>query len=431
MISRYSVPEIVSIWNDQNKFKTFLEVEIKTLEAWNLEGVIPSSDLKQIKQKASFNLDRIYEIEIKTHHDVIAFTRAVSETLGEEKKWIHYGLTSTDVVDTANGVLLKQSNHFIKQAVEELLEVLKQRSLEFKSTPCIGRTHGIHADVTSFGLKWALWYDELKRNYERFLIAAKQVEVGKISGAVGNFVNTKPQIQDYVCKELGLESVNISTQVLQRDRHANYLFSIALIATTIEKIALEVRSLQRTEINEVQEYFAKDQKGSSAMPHKRNPIASENVTGIARVLKSYVAPALDNISLWHERDISHSSVERIILPDAINLIVYMVRRYTKTLNQLLVHPENMMSNIFKTNGVIFSQRVLTYLIKEKNVSREQSYDLIQKLAFKSWNQQIPFKDLLKQDQTIGVYLNSQEIDSLFDLNYFMQNIDAIFKRVFK
>ncbi len=431
MISRYSVPEIVSIWNDQNKFKTFLEVEIKTLEAWQLEGIIPSEDLEKIKTNASFNLDRIYEIEKQTHHDVIAFTRAVSETLGEEKKWVHYGLTSTDVVDTANGVLLKQSNVFIKQAVEELLAVLKRRALEFKATPCIGRTHGIHADITSFGLKWALWYDELKRNYERFLLAAAQVEVGKISGAVGNFVNTKPQIQDYVCKALEIGSVSISTQVLQRDRHANYLFNIALIASSIEKIALEVRSLQRTEINEVQEYFAKTQKGSSAMPHKRNPIASENVTGIARVLKSYVAPALDDIPLWHERDISHSSVERIILPDAINLIVYMVRRYTKTLDKLLVHPKNMETNIFKTNGVVFSQRVLTYLIKEKGLSREQSYDLVQTLAFESWNQQLPFKEVLKSSKDLQSYLSSSEIDSLFDLDYFMQNVDAIFERVFK
>ncbi len=431
MISRYSVPEIVAIWSDQNKFKTFLEVEIKTLEAWKNEGVIPEADLTKIKQNASFNLERIYEIEAKTHHDVIAFTRAVSETLGEEKKWVHYGLTSTDVVDTANGVLLKQSNVFIKKAIEDLLEVLKKRAFEFKKVPSIGRTHGIHADITSFGLKWALWYDELSRNYERFLLAASQVEVGKISGAVGNFVNTKPQIQDYVCQSLGIASANISTQVLQRDRHANYLFSIALIASTIEKIALEIRSLQRTEVNEVQEFFAKTQKGSSAMPHKRNPISSENVTGIARILKGYVGPALDNIALWHERDISHSSVERVIIPDAINLIVYMVRRYTKTLTNLLVYPENMMKNIFKTNGVVFSQRFLTFLIKEKGLNREQSYDLIQALAFKSWTDQVSFREVLKASEELATYLNEEEIDALFDLEYFMQNVDAIFDRVFK
>ncbi len=432
MIKRYSVKEIDELWTDQNKFNAFLKVEILSAQAWNELGVVPNSDLNKIKKNASFILDRIYEIELETKHDVVAFTRAVSETLGEERKWIHYGLTSTDVVDTANGYIFKQVNEIIEAKILVFMDTLKKQAYRFKDTPTIGRTHGVHADVTSFGLKWALWYDEMQRNLHRFKEARKEIEIGKISGAVGNFANTSPFIQDYVCEKLGINSANISTQVLQRDRHANYLFVISLIASTISKIALEVRSLQRTEVREVFEYFDKNQKGSSAMPHKKNPIASENVTGIARVLKGYVFPALEDIQLWHERDISHSSVERIILPDATNLITYILTRYSKVLENLIVDEERMIENISSTNNVIFSQQVLNFLIKEKQLTREIAYDQIQQLALKSWNEKLDFKVLIEdefvQKQKI---LTNKDLNYIFDLKNFLQNTDEIYKRVFK
>ncbi len=433
MIKRYSVAEIEAIWTDENKFKTFLEVELKTIEAWVKLGVIPNDDLLVIQETASFDLEKIYELEKETKHDVIAFTRAVSETIpGIEKKWIHYGLTSTDVVDTANALLLKQANDIIESKIVMFMGVLKKRAYEFKDTPTIGRTHGIHADITSFGLKWALWYDEMNRNLKRFKEVRKEIEIGKISGAVGNFVNTPPFVQDYVCRSFKISSSNISTQVLQRDRHANYIFVLSLISSTIAKIALEVRSLQRSEIYEVQEFFDIKQKGSSAMPHKKNPIASENITGIARIISGYVNPMLQDIQLWHERDISHSSVERVILPDATNLIVYMLNRYSKVLKNLLVYPENMMKNIYHTNGVIFSQRVLSYLVETSSLSREEAYDLIQELVAKSWKEKIDFKELLHLNLVKERNLFSlEELDELFNLDFFMTRVEEIFERVFK
>lgn len=431
MIKRYSVEEIEKLWTDKSKFDAFLKVEIVSSQAWNKLGIVSDKELEKIKSSASFDLDRIYEIEKETKHDVVAFTRAVSETLGEERKWIHYGLTSTDVVDTANGYILKRVNDVIESKILTFMTTLKKQAYRFKDTPTIGRTHGVHADVTSFGLKWVLWYDEMNRNLARFREARKEIEIGKISGAVGNFANTSPFVQDYVCKELGINSANISTQVLQRDRHANYLFVISLIGSTIAKIALEVRSLQRTEVREVFEFFDKNQKGSSAMPHKKNPIASENVTGLARVLKGYVFPALEDIQLWHERDISHSSVERIILPDATNLITYMLKRYNGVLEKVIVDEKRMIENISSTNNVIFSQQVLNFLIKEKELTREEAYDRVQKLALQSWNNEIDFKDLINKEFVMKQkILTSDDLENVFDLKYFLKNTDEIYKRVF-
>ena len=313
-----------AIWTEQRKFEAYLRVEILAAEAWSELGVIPKEDVAKLWEKASFSIDRIKEIEEQTHHDIVAFTRAVSETLGEERKWVHYGLTSTDVVDTANGYLIKQANEILLKDIEDFIEMLRRQALRFKDTPCIGRTHGIHADITCFGLKWVLWHEEMMRNLERFRAAARNIEVGKLSGAVGNFANIPPFIQDYVCEKLGIQSANISTQVIQRDRHAYYMATLAVIAASLEQMAFEVRNLQRTEVHEVEEAFGKGQKGSSAMPHKRNPISSENITGCARVMRGYMLTFYENVALWHERDISHSATERIILPDATMLLDYML-----------------------------------------------------------------------------------------------------------
>ncbi|MBQ5710570.1 MAG: adenylosuccinate lyase, partial [Alistipes sp.] len=348
MIERYSREIMRKVWTEQNKFDAYLRVEILASEAWSQLGVVPKEDVEKLWKDAKFDINRIYEIEQQTRHDIVAFTRAVSESLGEERKWVHYGLTSTDVVDTANGYLLKQANAILLDDIEKMLEVLRKRAIEFKSTPCIGRTHGIHADITCFGLKWALWYEEMKRNLNRFITAARGVEVGKISGAVGNFANIPPFIQDYVCEKLGTESANISTQVIQRDRHAYYMATLAVIASSIEQMAMEIRNLQRTEVHEVEESFGKGQKGSSAMPHKRNPISSENMCGCARVMRGYMAAFYENVALWHERDISHSSTERIVLPDATMLLDYMLNRFRGILENLVVFKDVMMENIYRT-----------------------------------------------------------------------------------
>ena len=427
MILRYSREKMRNIWSDENKFKAFLKVEILASHAWSELGVIPKSDVERIEKNASFDVKRIEEIEKETKHDVIAFTRAVSESLGDEKKWVHYGLTSTDVVDTANGYLLKQANDILEEDIIKFMKVLEDKALKYKNTPCIGRTHGIHADITSFGLKWVLWHEEMKRNLERFSMARRDIECGKISGAVGNFANVPPFIQDYVCKKLGLTSSNISTQVLQRDRHAFYIATLSLIASTLEKIAMEVRSLQRTEIHEAEEAFSLNQKGSSAMPHKRNPISSENICGCARVMRGYMATSYEDNALWHERDISHSSVERIVLPDATELLDYMLNRYMNTLDNLVVYPDMMLKNIYKTNGVIFSQRVMNALI-DKGLSREEAYDTIQGIAMTSYNNDLDFKALLKENKKVLETLNAKEIDDCFTLDYYFKNVDFIYKR---
>ena len=416
------------VWTEQNKFDAYLRVEILASEAWSQLGVVPKEDVEKLWKNASFDINRIYEIEQQTRHDIVAFTRAVSETLGEERKWVHYGLTSTDVVDTANGYLLKQANTILLDDIEKMLEVLRKRAIEFKNTPCIGRTHGIHADITSFGLKWALWYEEMKRNLQRFVTAARGVEVGKISGAVGNFANIPPFIQDYVCEKLGTESANISTQVIQRDRHAYYMATLAVIASSIEQMAMEIRNLQRTEVHEVEESFGKGQKGSSAMPHKRNPISSENMCGCARVMRGYMATFYENVALWHERDISHSATERIILPDATMLLDYMLNRFRGILENLVVFEDVMKENIYRTRKVIFAQRVMNALI-ERGFSREQAYDTVQPIAMRAMSERADYQELLAESPEVMAVLTRAELDECFTLEYYLKNVDFIFDRV--
>ena len=428
MIERYSREIMRKVWTEQNKFDAYLRVEILASEAWSQLGVVPKEDVEKLWKSASFDINRIYEIEQQTRHDIVAFTRAVSETLGEERKWVHYGLTSTDVVDTANGYLLKQANSILLEDIEKMLEVLRARAIEFKNTPCIGRTHGIHADITSFGLKWALWYEEMKRNLNRFITASRGVEVGKISGAVGNFANIPPFIQDYVCEKLGIDSANISTQVIQRDRHAYYMATLAVIASSIEQMSMEIRNLQRTEVHEVEESFGKGQKGSSAMPHKRNPISSENMCGCARVMRGYMAAFYENVALWHERDISHSSSERIILPDATMLLDYMLNRFRGILENLVVFKDVMMENIYRTRKVIFAQRVMNALI-EKGFSREQAYDTVQPVAMRAMSERADYQELLAETPAVMEVLSREELDSCFTLEYYLKNVDFIFDRV--
>lgn len=428
MIERYSRKIMRDVWTEENKFNAYLEVEILSCEAWSKLGIIPSEDVAKIRNAAKFEVSRIREIEEQTRHDVVAFTRAVSESLGDERKWVHYGLTSTDVVDTANGYLIKQANKILFEDLEKFLDILRRRALEFKSTPCIGRTHGIHADISSFGLKWALWYEEMKRNLERFKMASADVEAGKMSGAVGNFANIPPFIQDYVCEKLGINSANISTQVLQRDRHAHYIATLALIASTLEQMAFEVRNLQRTEVREVEEAFRKGQKGSSAMPHKRNPISSENIVGCARVMRGYMASSYENVALWHERDISHSSTERIILPDATELLDYMLVRFGGILDNLVVYPNRMIENIYQTRGVIFAQRVMNALIS-KGLARETAYDTVQPIAMKAWTEGLDYKTLLLASEAVMSVLTSSELESCFTLDYYFKNVDFIYNRV--
>ena len=429
MIPRYSRPEMSAVWTEENKFGAYLKVEIEAAAAWSQLGVIPAEDVEKLRTKATFDVQRIYEIEKETRHDIVAFTRAVSESLGDEKKWVHYGLPSTDVVDTANGYLIKQANNILRKDLQRFIEILKKRAYEFKDTPCIGRTHGVHADITALGLKWALWFEEMRRNIERFEMAAADVECGKISGAVGNFANTPPFVQDYVCEQLGIHSARISTQVLQRDRHAHYMGTLALIASTMEQMAIEVRHWQRTELREAEEAFGKGQKGSSAMPHKRNPIGSENMCGCARILRGYMVSAYENIPLWHERDISHSSAERIMLPDATILLDYMLNRFGNILENLVVFPENMLKNIYLTHKVIFAQRVMTALIN-KGFSRESAYDLVQPIAMKAWFEGQDYKELLAQNETVMSHFTPEELDQCFTLEYYLKQVPAIFERVF-
>ena len=428
MIERYSRKVMRDVWTEENKFNAYLQVEILSCEAWSKLGVIPAEDVEKIRKNARFEVARIQEIEEQTRHDVVAFTRAVSESLGEERKWVHYGLTSTDVVDTANGYLLRQADAILLQDLEDFSAVLKRRALEFRQTPCIGRTHGIHADITCFGLKWALWYEEMQRNIRRFKAAAADVEAGKMSGAVGNFANIPPFIQDYVCEKLGIQSANLSTQVLQRDRHAYYIATLAVIASTLEQMAFEVRNLQRTEVREVEEAFRKGQKGSSAMPHKRNPISSENICGCARVMRGYMSASAENVALWHERDISHSSTERIILPDATELLDYMLNRFRGILENLVVYPENMLANIYRTKGVIFAQRVMNALIG-KGLSREQAYDTVQPIAMKAWTDGLDYKTLLLESEAVMGLVSREELEACFTLDYYFKNVDFIYGRV--
>lgn len=428
MIERYTRPEMKELWSEENRYNSWLEVEILADEAWAELGEIPKEDVQKIRENASFDIDRILEIEKQTKHDVVAFTRSVSESLGDEKKWVHYGLTSTDVVDTAYGYQLKQVNDVLRKDLKQLLEVIGEKAKEHKYTVTMGRTHGVHAEPTTFGLKLALWYSEMKRHVERFEHAAKGVEAGKISGAVGTFANIPPFVEKYVCEKLGTRPQEISTQVLPRDLHAEYVSSIALIATSVEKFATEIRGLQKSETREVEEGFAKGQKGSSAMPHKRNPIGSENMTGLARVIRGHMVTAYENVTLWHERDISHSSAERIILPDSTTLLNYMLNRFANIVRNLTVFPENMKRNMDATLGLIYSQRVLLKLI-DKGLSREEAYDLVQPKTAVAWDEQTAFKPLLEQDEKITSLLDQEELDDAFDYNYHIKHVDELFERV--
>jgi len=428
MIERYSRKEMSDIWSLENQFQAWLEVELAACWAWSKLGKIPEEDVDTLYEKATFDVERIKEIEKQTRHDVVAFTRSVSESLGEEKKWVHYGLTSTDVVDTANGYRLKQANEILRKDIQHIIDVLADKAREHKYTVMMGRTHGVHAEPTTFGLKCALWYAEMKRNLERFEKAASDVEFGKMSGSVGTFANIPPEVEEYVCEKLDLQPAPISTQTLQRDRHAAYVSTLALIGSTMEKMAVEIRHLQRSEVREAEEFFRKGQKGSSSMPHKRNPVSSENISGCSRVLRGYMMSAYENIPLWHERDISHSSVERIILPDTTILLDYMLNRFAGVIEKLTIFEDNMKENIYKTFGLTFSQRVLHMLI-DKGMSREKAYDTVQPLAMKAWEEKKMFRDLVETDETIQANLSEEDIDKAFDLNHHTQNVDRIFKRV--
>lgn len=428
MIERYTRPEMGSIWTDENRYRAWLEVEILACEAWAELGVIPQEDVAKIREGARIDVDRILEIEQETRHDVVAFTRVVAETLGPESKWVHYGLTSTDVVDTALSYLLRQANQILLRDVDRFIEVLKKKALEHKDTVMMGRTHGVHAEPTTFGLKMALWYAEMKRNRERLVRAVETVAVGKISGAVGTYANIDPFVEAYVCEKLGLKPAPISTQTLQRDRHAEYLAALSLIATSLEKFAVEIRGLQKSETREVEEAFGKGQKGSSAMPHKRNPIGSENITGLARVVRGHMVTAFENVALWHERDISHSSAERVILPDTTILLNYMLNRFAGIVENLTVFPENMKRNMERTYGLIFSQRVLLTLI-DKGLKREEAYDRVQRLAMQAWEEARSFRELVERDERIASILSPEELEDCFDTRYHLKRVDDIFRRL--
>ncbi|GMA47014.1 adenylosuccinate lyase [Tetragenococcus muriaticus] len=428
MLARYTRKNMGKIWSDENRYNAWLAVEILADEAWGELGEIPQEDVEKIKSNASFDVARIQEIEAQTKHDVVSFTRAVSETLGEESKWIHYGLTSTDVVDTAYGYLMKQANEILRQDLAKFAETIGKKAKEHKYTVMMGRTHGVHAEPTTFGLKLALWYAEVKRQMERFEHAASGVEAGKISGAVGTFANIPPFVEQYVCEKLGLKAQDISTQILPRDLHAEYIASMALIATSIEKFGTEIRGLQKSETHEVEEYFAQGQKGSSAMPHKRNPIGSENMAGLARVMRGHMLTAYEDVSLWHERDISHSSAERVIIPDTTILLDYMLHRFTNIIENLTVLPENMQKNMGATFGLIYSQRVLLKLI-DNGMTREEAYDLIQPKTAQAWEKHLDFRSLLEKDQTITSILSTEELDDAFDYHYHLKHVDDIFRRV--
>ena len=416
------------IWSDENKYEAWLKVEIAATNAWSELGEVPQEDAAKIAQNASFTPKRVAELEQITHHDVVAFTRTVSESLGPEKKWVHFGLTSTDVVDTAQGYILKQADAIIRQDLQDLKQTIANKARKYKNTVEMGRTHGVQAEPTTFGLKLARWYAEITRDIERFEHAAKGVESGKISGAVGTFANVPPAVETSVLRQLGLTQQPITSQVLPRDLHAEYIATLALIATSIENWATEIRSLQRSEIHEVEEHFRAGQKGSSAMPHKRNPIGSENLCGMARVLRGHIITAYEDVSLWHERDISHSSAERIILPDTTIGIDYMLDRFNRILTNLDVFPETMLKNMDKTYGLIYSQRLLLKLIDEAGLSRENAYDMVQKLTAKSWNEGISFRKLV-ENSSIMDYLSEEDVADAFDYHYHLRHVDEIFKKV--
>lgn len=427
MIERYTLPEMKEIWSQENKFRKWLEVEIYACEALAEMGIIPEEALKEIKEKADFDVKRIDEIEAVTNHDVIAFLTCVGEYVGEASKYIHLGLTSSDVVDTAMAALMKQAAEQILARLKKLYGVLLEKAKEHKNTVMIGRTHGIHAEPMTFGLKMLLWAAETERNIRRLEQAIDTISVGKISGAVGTYANIDPRVEAHVCRRMGLRPSRISTQVLQRDRHAEYMCTLAIIGSSLDKFATEVRNLQRTDIREAEEYFAKGQKGSSAMPHKRNPITAERISGLARVLRGNALAAMENVALWHERDISHSSVERVIIPDSTITLDYMLYKFTQIVENLLVYPEKMKHNMERTNGLIYSQRVLLALV-DKGLSREKAYELVQRNAMECWRTGEQFRSLLEKDPEVASLLSGEELDELFNYEYHLRNLDQIYAR---
>ena len=429
MIERYTRPEMGRIWTLENKFRKWLDIELAVCEVLFRRGEIPPEDYKAIVEKANFDVKRIDEIERETQHDVIAFLTSVAEYVGPSARFIHEGLTSSDVLDTALGLLLTEASDLLVEDVEKLLGVLKRRAFEFKDTVEIGRSHNVHAEPITFGLKLAVWYSEMERNRERLLQAREAIRAGKISGAVGTFANIAPEIEEAVCKRLGLKQASVSTQIIQRDRHAQFFSTLAIIGCSIEKMATEIRLLQHTEIREVEEFFSQGQKGSSAMPHKRNPISSENLSGLARLLRGNALAAMENVALWHERDISHSSVERVIGPDSTILLDYMLSRFTRVLDRLTVFPGNMKRNMALTGNLFFSQQVMLFLI-QKGISREDAYRIVQQNAMEVWDKGGDLKDELKGDPRVASHMNAEEIDSVFDLGYHLKYVDAIFDRVF-
>ncbi len=429
MIERYSRPEMSAIWDQENKYRCWLKVEVLACRGWAELGVIPEEAVEVIETKADFDLARIEEIEAETKHDVIAFLTAVAEKIGPESRYVHYGLTSSDVLDTALAVQLKQAGELLLADLDQLMTAVKKRALEHENTIMMGRSHGMHAEPITFGLKLAVWYDELARHKARLSHALADVSCGKISGAVGTFANIDPRVEEYVCRELGLSAAPASTQIVQRDRHAFFFTTLAVLAGTVEKMAVEIRHLQRSEVNEAEEYFSKGQKGSSAMPHKRNPIGSENLAGCARLIRSYSLAALENQPLWHERDISHSSVERVIAPDSTVLLDYMLARMTRMIDKLVVYPENMRANLESSKGLFFSQMVLLALT-ESGVSREEAYAKVQAKAMAAIETKTPLADLVEGDDWFAEKLGQEKISNLFDLNHHLRHVRTIFDRVF-
>lgn len=427
MIGRYTLPEMGAIWSEENKLKNWLMIEIAACEAWAILGQIPEEAVKVIKSKASFNIERIKEIEAEVHHDVIAFLTNVAEYVGEESKYIHLGMTSSDILDTGLALQMRDAADIIMDKLLLLKEVIGEKARKYKYTLVIGRTHGIHGEPTTFGLKMALWYAELERNIERLKQAREMIAYGAISGAVGNFAHLDPRVEEYVCEKLGLKPCKVSTQIIQRDRHAQFMCTLAVIASSLEKMATEIRNLQRTDILEVEEPFRKGQKGSSAMPHKRNPMMSERVAGLSRVVRANALAALENVALWHERDLTHSSVERVIIPDSCILLDYMLAKFTGIMEGLVVYEENMLENINKTRGLVFSQELMLALVK-KGLLREEAYRLVQRNAMKSWEEKLDFKELVLADEDIMQLITPQELEEICDLSIYTANVNYIFER---
>jgi len=428
MISRYTRPQMARIWSEEEKLSNWLKIEILVCEAWAKLGKIPQESLKRIKERARFDLKRIREIEEKVRHDVVAFLTNVAEYVGPEARYIHLGLTSSDILDTGLALQMREAADIIIQDLEDLAETLKRKAREHKDTLMMGRTHGVHAEPITLGLKFALWYEETKRNLERMKLAREEIAYGKISGAVGTYAHLEPFVEEYVCEKLGLKPCKISSQIVQRDRHAFYLSILAIIASSLNKFALEIRGLQRTEIREVEEEFTRGQKGSSAMPHKRNPIICERICGLARLARSNVQAALENIPLWGERDISHSSVERVIIPDSTILVDYILNKFNHVLKNLLIYPDNMRKNFERTGGMFFSQGLLLELVR-KGLSREKAYEIVQRNAMRCWKEGENFEKLVREDEEVKRYLDEEELRSVFELHHYLRNVDEIFKKV--